>query len=38
MIIAHSTVNEFCPNRDIIDFYPVENMPPRITFHCSIGY
>lgn len=38
MIVVHSKVNEFCPNRDTIDFYPVEKMLPRITFFCSIGY
>lgn len=36
MIVVHSMVNKCCPNRDTIDFYPVEKMPPRITFYCSI--
>lgn len=32
MIIVHSTVNEFCPNRDEFHFYPVEKMSQKLHF------
>lgn len=38
MIVVHSSVNKFCPDRDIFHFYPVEEMSPQITFYCSAGY